>query len=72
MHAAMSDSWQSHGLAHQPPLSMGFFRQEYWTGLPFPPSRDLPAQGSPALGGRFSLPLGHQGSLELSLDDLAK
>ena len=23
--------------AHQAPLSMGFFMQEYWTGLPFPP-----------------------------------
>ena len=23
-------------LAHQPPLSMGFSRQEYWSGLPFP------------------------------------
>ena len=28
--------------AHQAPLSMGFPRQEYWTGLPFPPSGDLP------------------------------
>ena len=24
-------------VAHQAPLSMGFFRQEYWSGLPFPP-----------------------------------
>ena len=23
-------------VAHQVPLSMGFFRQEYWSGLPFP------------------------------------
>ena len=23
-------------IAHQPPLSMGFSRQEYWGGLPFP------------------------------------
>ena len=29
----------SHG---QAPLSMGFSRQEYWSGLPFPPSGDLP------------------------------
>ena len=28
-------------VAHQPPLSMGFFRQEYWTGLPCPPPGDL-------------------------------
>ena len=26
---------------NQAPLSMGFSRQEYWSGLPFPPSRDL-------------------------------
>ena len=28
--------------AHQAPLSMGFSRQEYWSGLPFPPPGDLP------------------------------
>ena len=37
----------------QAPLSMGFFRQEYWSGLPCPPPRDLPEPGieprSPAL-----------------------
>ena len=27
------------------PLSMGFSRQEYWRGLPFPPPRDLPDLG---------------------------
>ena len=26
---------------HQAPLSMGFSRQEYWSGLPFPPKGDL-------------------------------
>ena len=35
------------------PLSMGFSSQEYWSGLPCPPSGDLPdpwiAPGSPAL-----------------------
>ena len=40
-------------IAHQAPLSMGFFRQEYWTGLPFSPPKDLPNPGieprSPAL-----------------------
>ena len=29
-------------LACQGPLSMGFSRQEYWSGLPGPPSEDLP------------------------------
>ena len=39
--------------AYQAPLSMGFSRQEYWSGLPFPSPRDLPdpgiEPGSPAL-----------------------
>ena len=32
-------------VAHQAPLSMGFSRQEYWSGLPCPPPGDLPAPG---------------------------
>ena len=47
-------------VAHQVPLSMGLSRQEYWTGLPFPPPGDLPDPGiqprspeSPASAGRF-------------------
>jgi len=32
-------------IAHQAPLSMGFSRQEYWTGLSCPPQRDLPNPG---------------------------
>ena len=32
-------------LAHQAPLSMGFSRQEYWSGLPFPSPEDLPDPG---------------------------
>ena len=32
-------------VAHQAPLSMGFSRQEYWSGLPFPPPGDLPDAG---------------------------
>ena len=32
-------------VAHQAPLSMGFFRQEYWSGLPCPPPGDLPDPG---------------------------
>ena len=31
--------------AHQAPLSMGFSRQEYWSGLPCPPLGDLPDPG---------------------------
>ena len=45
--------------AHQAPLSMGLYRQEYWSGLPFPTPGDLPNPGiepkSPALQG-ISLP----------------
>ena len=41
----------------QAPLSTGFPRQEYWSGLPFPSPGDLPDPGmksvSPALVGRF-------------------
>ena len=32
-------------VAHQAPLSVGFSRKEYWTGLPFPSPRDLPNPG---------------------------
>ena len=32
-------------VAHQAPLSVGFFRQEYWSGLPFLPPEDLPHPG---------------------------
>ena len=31
--------------AHQAPLAMGFSRQDYWSGLTFPPPRDLPNPG---------------------------
>ena len=47
-------------VAHQAPLSMGFSRQEFWSGFPCPPPGDLPNPGtepmsliSPALAGRF-------------------
>ena len=44
-------------IAHQAPLSMGFSRQGYWCGLPFPSPGDPPNPGikpvSPALEGGF-------------------
>ena len=44
-------------VARQAPLSMGFSRQNYWSGLPFPSPGDLPdpgiKTGSPALPGGF-------------------
>ena len=33
-------------VAHQAPLSVGFSRQEYWSGLPCPPPGDLPDPGT--------------------------
>ena len=59
--SVVSDSFQPQWtIARQAPLSMGFPRQEYWSGLPFPPAGDLPDPGmeptsaSPASAGRFS------------------
>ena len=56
-------------VAHQAPLSMEFFRQEYWSGLPFPslgslldPGIEPVSPGSPELPGGF-FPLSHLGSL---------
>ena len=55
----MSDSATPWTAACQAPVSMEFSRQEYWSGLPFPPPGDLPNPGiepvsptSPALAGR--------------------
>ena len=49
----MSDSATLWTVALQAPRSMGFSRQEYWTGLPFPSPEALPdpsiKPGSPAL-----------------------
>ena len=51
-HADLPDSATSWTVARQAPLSMGFSRQEYWSGLPFPSPGDLPdpgiESGSPA------------------------
>ena len=41
----MSDSVTPWAGVHQAPLFMGFPRQEYWSGLPFPPPGDLPNPG---------------------------
>ena len=60
-HSVVSNSLWAHGPeARHIPLSVEFSRQEYWSGLPFPTSEDLPDLGmeptsfvSPALEGRF-------------------
>ena len=46
-------------VAHQALLSMGFPRQEYWSGLPFPPPGRLPNPGTESLS-----PVSHLGSQE--------
>ena len=57
-------------VAHQDSLSMGFPRQEFWSGLPFPSPGNLPNPGdepiSPAVQAH-SLQLRHLGSLEVIL-----
>ena len=61
--SVVSNSLRPHG--HQAPPSMGFSRQEYWSGLPFPSPGNFPTQGS-----NMGLPhcrqmlyrLSHQGS----------
>ena len=53
--SVVSDPLWPHGL--QAPLSMGFPKQEYWSGFPFPSPEDLPGSGtepmSPALADGF-------------------
>ena len=52
-HSVMSDSATPGTVTYQDLLSMGFSRQEHWSGLPFPSPGDLPNPGiesrSPAL-----------------------
>ena len=42
-HSLFATPWT---VARQAPLSMGFPRQEYWSGLPFPSPGDLPSSGT--------------------------
>ena len=59
-------------IAHQDPLFMGFSKEEYWSGLPFPSAGDLsdpgiePASPEAPAPWADSLLLNHQGSLTLS------
>ena len=45
-HSVVSDSLWPTRLALQAPLPMGFSRQEYWSGLPFPSPEGLPDPGT--------------------------
>ena len=44
--SVLSSSLILRTITRQAALSMGFFRQEYWSGLPFPPAGDLPHPGT--------------------------
>ena len=70
--SVLSDSAASWTGAHQAPVSMEFSKQEYLSGLTFPTSGDLPnprikpmSLALPALQADY-LPLGHQGSFNVS------
>ena len=56
-YSVVSDSAIPWTTAFQDPLSMGFPRREYWSGLPFPTPGDLLNRGiqltSPSLAGGF-------------------
>ena len=45
-------------VAHQAPLSVGFSRQEYWSGLPCPPPGDLPDPGIKSTSLMYLAPAG--------------
>ena len=54
-------------VARQAPLSVGFSRQEYWSGLPFPSPGDLPDPGIEPLSPALAAKLSHQGSPKYSI-----
>ena len=75
--SGMPDSATPWTVAHQALLSMGFSRQGYWSGLPFPSPGNLPNQGSDLCLLHWqvdSFPLSHQGSpcLSISLSSVAQ
>ena len=77
-HSVVSDFMTLWTEAPQAPLFMGFSRQEYWSGLPFPPPRDLPdpriepmSLASPALVGKvFTTAQSGKPSLEIIPEQL--
>ena len=60
----LSNSWDPMDSTRQASLSMGFLRQEYWSGVLFPLPRDLPDPGieppSPALQAAAKHPTVHR------------
>ena len=63
--------------AHKAPPFKGFSRQEYWSGLPFPPPGDLPDTGiepmspSSAAWQVDSFPLSHLGSAKIVVTNIS-
>ena len=68
LHSTLYDPWT---VAPEASLSMGFSRQEYWSGLPFPSPEDVSDPGiepwSPALQAD-SLPFELQGNPKVLID----
>ena len=63
MHAQLRPNFATpRTVALQAPLSVGFSRQEYWAGLPFPPAGDRPNPGIIPASPVDSLWLSHPGS----------
>ena len=62
--SVMSNSATPWTVAHQTPLSKGFFRKEYWSGVPRPPPGDFP---DPTQGSNLHLCLLYRQVTSLSL-----
>ena len=69
-HSVMSDSCDPMDRSRQAPLSMGFPRQEHWSGLSFPSAGNLPDPGIEPSLQADSLLLSHQGSPDVYLGGL--
>ena len=67
MLSRLSHVWPLCTVAHQAPLSLGFSRQEYWSGLPSPPPGDLSHPGIKPQSPASSAP--QADSLPLSLKE---
>ena len=72
--SVVSDCYPMDYVAHRAPLSMGFSRQEYWSGLSCPLPWDLLTQGSNLhlLHQAVSLPLNHLVSSNYTVGNLKR
>ena len=67
-HSVASNSVTPETVARQAPLSLGFSRQEYWSGLPLPFPGDLSDPGIELHCRQTLYHLSHQGSLRRTLN----